>query len=66
VRSPYSATQCLLFQIPVSSLFLKIIQQMLISSSSSSHPFYISFNNEFEKALGTRKLDAAFNNLYIL
>ena len=39
---PQSVIQCFLFQFPVSSLFLKVIQQLLTSSSSSS--FYLSFS----------------------
>ena len=41
--SPQSAIQCFLFQFTVSSLFLKVIQQLLTSSSSSFRHFYPSF-----------------------
>jgi len=41
-----SANQCFPFQFSVSTLFLKVIQ-WLVTSSSSSHPFHLSFNNVF-------------------
>jgi len=34
---------CFPFQIMVSSLFLKLVQYLLTSSSLSSHPFYVSY-----------------------
>ena len=56
--SPQGAIQCFLFQFPISSLFLKIIQQLFTSSSSSSRHFYSSlylpFNNVFQKAVPTK------------
>jgi len=45
--SPDSVIQCFPFQVPVSSPFLKFIQYLLKSSSSSSRPFYLSFINVF-------------------
>ena len=53
-NSPVSAIQCFLLQLPVSPLFLKIMQQLLTSSSSSCHPFPASFNNVFQKAVSTQ------------
>ena len=54
---PHSAIQSLLFQMSVSSPVLKVIQQLLTSSSSSSchiHlSLYLSFNNLFQKAVST-------------
>ena len=56
--SPQSVIQCFLFQCTVSSLLLKIIQQLLTCSfSSSCHfypPFYLSFSNVFQKAVPTQ------------
>jgi len=45
--SPERASQCLLSQFTVSFRFLKVIQQLLKSSSSSSRLFYLSFSNVF-------------------
>ena len=43
-RSPYSSIYCFLVSLPVSSPFLKVIQQLLMSSSSSfRHLFPIHF-----------------------
>ena len=42
-----ATNQCFPFQFSVSPLFLKDIQWLVTSSSSSSHPFYLSFNNVF-------------------
>ena len=57
--SPQSAGQYLVFQTPVSSLFLNVIQQLLTSSFSSSRhfypTFYLSFNNVFQKVVPTHK-----------
>ena len=51
---PYSVNYYFLFQFLRSSAFFKVIQQLLIPSSSSFRPFYISFylcfNNLFQKA----------------
>ena len=53
VSSTQSVTQCFLFQFPVSFLFLKVIQQLLLSCTLSSHHFYhslyLSFNKVFQK-----------------
>ena len=55
--SPHSAIQSFLLHMRVSSPFLKVIQQLPTSSSSSSshfYPhFYLSFNNLFQKAVST-------------
>ena len=54
---PYNAIQGFIFQMRVSSPVLKVIQQFLTSSSSSSCHFhlslYLSFDNLFEKAVST-------------
>jgi hypothetical protein len=47
--SPHSEIQCFLFQFPVPSRFLKIIQQLPRSSTSSSSHFYPALNNVFKK-----------------
>jgi hypothetical protein len=47
-----SATKCFLFQLPESTRFLKFIQYFLMSSSSSSHPFYLNFNM-YQKSVPT-------------
>ena len=56
--SPRSASQCFLFQLPVISLFLKVIQQLLTSSSSSFHhlytTLYLFFDNVFLMAVPTQ------------
>ena len=53
--STHSAIWCFLFQFSISSPFLKVIQQLLTSSSSSSGHFYPSlylpFNSAFQKAV---------------
>ena len=58
VSSTGSAIQCFVVQFTVISLFLKVIQQLLTSSSSSSLTFYpslyFSFNNLFQKAIPTQ------------
>lgn len=58
VSSLQSASYCLVFQFPVSSRFLKTIQQLLASQSSSSrHAYtslYLSFSNVFQKAVPTQ------------
>lgn len=41
------AIYCFLFRIKISSLFVNVIRQPLTSSSSSSLPISISFNNAF-------------------
>jgi hypothetical protein len=45
--SPHSAIKCLLFQSPIFFSFLKIIQYLLTSSSSSPLHLYSSFNDLF-------------------
>ena len=54
---PHSAIQSFLLQMRVSYPVLKVIQQLLTSSSSSSchfHlPLYLSFDNLFQKAVST-------------
>ena len=56
--SPQRVIQCFLFQFTVPSLFLKVIQQLLTSSFSSSRHFYpslyLSSNNVFQKAVPTQ------------
>jgi hypothetical protein len=47
--SPQGAIQCFLFKFPVSSRFLKVIQYLFTSSSSSYCHFYLSFSNMFYK-----------------
>ena len=58
--SPYSAIQSFLLQMRVSSPFLKVLQQLPMSSSSSSchfyPPFYLSFNNPLQKAVSTQNV----------
>ena len=58
--SPYKAIQTFLLQITVSSPFLKVIQQLPMSSSSPSchfyKPFYLSFNNPLQKAVSTQNM----------
>jgi len=46
-----SEIYCFLFQFLTPSRFLKVIQYLLMSSSSSSRPFYLSFSNVLEKLL---------------
>jgi hypothetical protein len=55
--SPESAFQWFLFQFIVTSRFLKILQKLLTSSSSSSNSLYLSFNKVF-KALFLCKVRA--------
>ena len=45
--SPERASQCFLSQFTVSFRLLKVIQQLLKSSSTSSRLFYLSFSNVF-------------------
>ena len=45
-NSGHSAIQCCFFQVTVCFFFLKVIQYLL-TSSSSSPPFYRSFSNVF-------------------
>jgi hypothetical protein len=52
-NSPQDVTYRFLFQFSVPSSFLKVIQQLLTSSSSSSCPFYCSMNNDSNKAIST-------------
>ena len=60
--SPQSVIQCFFFYFPVPSLFLKIIQQLLTSSSQSSiHFFYLSFNNVFPKTVSTQDVTNLVN-----
>ena len=58
--SPHSAIQSFLFQMKVSSPFLKVIQQLPTSSSSSfCHfypPFYLSFSNLLQKTVSTQNV----------
>ena len=58
--SPLSAIQSFLLQMRVSSPFLKVMQQLLTSSSSSSchfySAFYLSFNNLLQKAVSTQNV----------
>ena len=60
-NSPHSAIQSFLFQMRVSSPFLKVIQQLLTSSSlSSCHfypPLYLSFSNALQKAVSTQNVN---------
>ena len=49
--SPESAIQCFRFQIPVSSLFSKVIQQLPTSSFSFFSPFCLSFYEAFQNAV---------------
>ena len=53
-----SSIWCFLFQFPVSSGFVQVIQQLFTPSSSSSHhfypPFYRTFSNVFWKAVLTQ------------
>jgi hypothetical protein len=44
---PQSAIWCFHFQVPVSSRFRKVIQELLTSSSSFSRPLCLNFNNVF-------------------
>ena len=56
--SPQSASQCFMFQVPVTFLFLKVIQQLRTPSSTSSLPFclscYLSCSNVVQKAVPTQ------------
>jgi hypothetical protein len=45
LSSPKSAILSFLLQLPVSSCFLKVIQQLLTSPSSPSCPYNLSFND---------------------
>jgi hypothetical protein len=58
--SPQIAIYCFLFQFPVSSIFLKVSEQLLTSSSSSSRHFcpslHLPFHNVFQKAVSTQSL----------
>lgn len=48
------ALWCVLFKDSVTSPSLKIIEQQLTSSSSSSCPFHLSFNNLYQKEIHTQ------------
>ena len=65
--SPQSAIQCFLFEFPISSLVLKIILQLLMSSFSSSRHFYpslhLSFNIVLQKAVTMPKVTNPFTLL---
>jgi hypothetical protein len=54
-KHPHHAIWCFFFQLKVACLFLKMIQQLLTSCSSSSRHFYpslfLSFNSVFEFAV---------------
>ena len=52
---PHIASWRFLVQFPVSTSFLKVIQWLLASSSSSSRPFCLSFNNVCWKAVPTQE-----------
>ena len=58
--SPNSAIQSFLFQMRISSPFLKVIQQLPTSSSLfSCHfypPLYLSFSNPLQKAVSTQNV----------
>lgn len=54
--SAWTAIQCFHFQIQVCSLFLKITQQLLNSSSSSSRLFYLPLRNVFYEAVSQRDM----------
>jgi hypothetical protein len=45
LSSPKSVILSILLQLPVSSCFLQVIQQLLTSSSSPSCPYNLSFND---------------------
>lgn len=46
-----SLIQYFILQFPESSRFCRVIQQLLMSSYSSSRPFYLSFSNAIQKAV---------------
>jgi hypothetical protein len=52
--SPRIAIRCFLFHFPVSTCFPNVMWEQITSSSSSSDPVYLSFNNLFQKALPTQ------------
>jgi hypothetical protein len=54
LSSPKSAILSFLLQLPVSSCFLKVIQQLLTSPSSPSCLSNLSFNDVFYKAVPTQ------------
>jgi hypothetical protein len=65
--SPYSAIYCFLFQFTVAHRFLKVIEQLLTSSSSSfrhfSHSLSLSFNNKPSKAVATQDVTSTVSLL---
>ena len=64
----HSAIQSFLLQMRVSSPVLKFIQQLLMSSFSSSCHFhlslYLSFDNLFQKAVSTQDVSNQFSLLF--
>jgi len=60
------------FKIQASCFFLYVIQQLLISFSSSSYPFdisfYLSFNNTFEQEVPTQYVTnpASLSSFYLM
>ena len=59
-RSPHSAIWCSLFHFPTPLLLLKVIQQLLTSSSLSFRPLYLfrylSFNIVFQETIPTKNV----------
>ena len=62
---PHSAIQSFLLQMRISSPFVKVIQQLPVSSSPSScyfyPPFYLSFNNPLQKAVSMQNVTNPVN-----
>jgi hypothetical protein len=56
VDSSKASSPFFVFQLTASFLFLKVIQQLLRSPSSSSIPFHLSFNNVLQKELRTQDM----------
>ena len=69
-RSPRSVRQCFIFQFSISSLFLKVIQQLLTSSPSSFNQFhsslYLSLNKILQKVVTTCYVTNAVSFLFLL
>jgi hypothetical protein len=63
---PQTLMQCLVFQFPVSSLFLNFIQKLPTSSSSSSRPFYSLFNKVFQNSVSAQRVTNPFAMLIFI
>jgi hypothetical protein len=60
LSSPKSEILSFLLQLPVSSCFLQVIQQLLTSPSSPSCPYNLSFNDVLQKAICAQSIWLSF------